>query len=124
MWPDDRGEWLRLIAGCPLAQGHFEMIADKIIGFELGDKIPLGKDVYTVVGVTQGMASSSGDGMAFFTARDAMAGAVRRFRRGVPLGTRSATRAHGAAGCRTPATGIAERAGGPSSALPALATPP
>lgn len=71
-WPDDKGEWVRLVAGRPLAQAHYEMTADKILGFELGERIPLRKDVYTVVGLTQGMASSSGDGMAFLTVRDAL----------------------------------------------------
>ena len=29
------------------------MIADKILGLQLGDKVPLGKDVYTVVGTNE-----------------------------------------------------------------------
>ena len=33
----------------------------------------LGKDVYQVVGLTQGMVGSGGDGLAFFTVSDAMA---------------------------------------------------
>ena len=122
-WPEDKGEWLRLVAGRPLAQGHYEMIADKILGLELGDKIRLGKDVYTVVGLTQGMASSSGDGMAFFTVRDALAvqfdvsGEASRLERAA----RRARAANQDFGRVQPE--LLERAGGPSSALPALATP-
>ena len=122
-WPEDKGEWLRLVAGRPLAQGHYEMIADKILGLELGDKIRLGKDVYTVVGLTQGMASSSGDGMAFFTVRDALAvqfdvsGEASRLERAA----RRARAANQDSGRVQPE--LLERAGGPSSALPALATP-
>jgi putative ABC transport system permease protein len=122
-WPDDKGEWLRLVAGRPLAQGHYEMIADKILGLELGDRIRLGKDVYTVVGQTQGMASSAGDGMAFFAVRDALvvqfdvAGEVARLERA----TRRARAAKQDFGRVQPS--LLERAGGPSSALPALATP-
>jgi len=122
-WPDDKGEWLRLAAGRPLGQAHYEVIADKILGFELGDKMRLGKDVYTVVGLTQGMASSAGDGIAFFTVRDSLAiqfdvaGEVERLER-------AARRARAASqdfGRVQPE--LLERAGGPSSALPALATP-
>jgi putative ABC transport system permease protein len=72
-WPTDRGDWIPLTAGRPLGQAHFEMIADKTLGFSLGDKIDLGKDTYTVVGITENMISSSGDGLAFFTVADALA---------------------------------------------------
>lgn len=72
-WPDDKGEWLRLVAGRGLAQGHYEMIADSALGLALGDPVPLGKNVYTVVGRTQGMKSAAGDGMIFLTVRDALA---------------------------------------------------
>lgn len=122
-WPDDKGEWVRLVAGRPLAQARYEMIADKILGFELGDRIPLGKDVYTVVGLTQGMASSSGDGIAFLTVRDALAvqfdvsGESSRLERAARR-----TRAAGQDFGRVQPE-LLERASGPSSALPALATP-
>jgi putative ABC transport system permease protein len=72
-WPDDKGEWLPLAAGRPLGQAHFEMIADQSLGFEAGEQLELGKDIYTVVGIAQGMVSSGGDGIAFFTIPDAQA---------------------------------------------------
>ncbi len=72
-WPDDKGAWLPLVAGRPLAESHFEMIADQSLGFTLGEVVRLGKDHYTVVGQTKGMVSSGGDGLAFFTVRDAQA---------------------------------------------------
>ncbi len=72
-WPEDRGEWLPLIAGRPLGAAHYEMIADLSLGLSLGERVALGKDVYTVVGMTGGMASSSGDGTAFLTVSDAVA---------------------------------------------------
>jgi putative ABC transport system permease protein len=72
-WPEDRGDWLPLIAGRPLGQAHYEMVADRLLGLPLGDKVQLGKDTYTVVGITQGMTSSAGDGLAFFTEKDARA---------------------------------------------------
>ena len=72
-WPTDRGLWLPLVAGRVLGQAHYEMIVDKSSGLALGDKVPLGKDLYTVVGLTGQMSSSSGDPMAFMTLTDAQA---------------------------------------------------
>jgi len=72
-WPLDKGEWLPLIAGRPLRQNHFEMIADKTLGLRLHERIRLGKETYTVVGITGGMVSSGGDGMAFATVWDSQA---------------------------------------------------
>lgn len=71
-WPQDKGEWLPLIAGRPLGSAHYEMIADRLLGLDLGESVKLGKDVYTVVGLTAGMIGQSGDGLAFFTVRDAL----------------------------------------------------
>ncbi len=70
-WPIDKGEWVNLISGRNLNQNHYEMIADKSLGLRLGEKIELGKDIYTVVGITSSMISSGGDGIGFFTVQDA-----------------------------------------------------
>lgn len=70
-WPEDRGQWIPLIAGRTLHQAHYEMIADVSLGLALGEKVALGKDTYEVVGLTRGMVGSSGDGLAFFTVSDA-----------------------------------------------------
>jgi len=70
-WPEDKGHWVKLVAGRSLGQAHYEMIADVALGLQLGDKLDLGKDTYTVVGLTKGMVSSGDDGIAFFTMRDA-----------------------------------------------------
>lgn len=72
-WPADKGEWVPLISGRPLAQNHFEIIVDKTLGFRLHDRIPLGKETYTVVGITSGMVSSGGDGMGIVTVSDSQA---------------------------------------------------
>ena len=71
-WPIDKGAWIHLTAGRKLKQDHFEMIADKSLGLQLGRKIKLGKDSYTVVGITSNMISSGGDGIGFFTVQDAL----------------------------------------------------
>lgn len=72
-WPNDNGRWLPLIAGRPLASAHYEMIADRLLGLRIGDSLKLGKDHFTVVGITQGMIGQGGDGLAFFTVSDALA---------------------------------------------------
>lgn len=71
-WPDDKGAWLPLIAGRNIESAHYEMVADQILGLRLGDNIRLGKNTYTVVGITKGMISMAGDGLAFFTLFDAL----------------------------------------------------
>jgi putative ABC transport system permease protein len=122
-WPGDPGASLPLIAGRPLAHAHYEMIADRSLGLPLGEKVRLGKETYTVVGLTRGMASSSGDPMAFFTLRDAQAvqfdlpGEAIRLERAA----RQARAAAGDLGRQQP--GLLERADLPSAALPALGPP-
>jgi putative ABC transport system permease protein len=122
-WPGDRGEALPLVAGRPLAQARFELIADRALGLPLGEKIRLGKDTYTVVGLTRGMTSSAGDPMTFFTLRDAQAvqfdlpGEALRLERAA----RQARTAAVDLGRQQPA--LLERAGSPSAALPVLGPP-
>ncbi len=72
-WPDDRGGWVPLAAGRALRQAHYEMIADQSLGLPLGSRIRLGKNIYEVVGLTQGMVGTGGDGLTFFSVSDAMA---------------------------------------------------
>jgi putative ABC transport system permease protein len=72
-WPEDAGDWIPLAAGRALRHAHYEMVADRSLGLPLGAEVPLGKDLYRVVGLTQGMGGSGGDGMAFFTVSDAQA---------------------------------------------------
>lgn len=72
-WPVDKGEWLPLVVGRALRQNHFEIVADKTLGLQLGERIPLGKETYTVVGITSGTVSSAGDEMAFTTIWDSQA---------------------------------------------------
>lgn len=70
-WPTDKGQWIPLIAGRPLGQAHYEMIVDKTLGLAVGEQLTLGKETYTVVGTTNNMISSGGDGIAFLTVADA-----------------------------------------------------
>ncbi len=122
-WPEDRGDWIPLVAGRPLRQAHYEMIADRSLGLPLGEKTKLGKEVYEVVGLTKGMVGSGGDGLAFFTVGDAQAiqfdtpGETTRLER-------KARRARVEAqdlGQIQPL--LVERGAGPASGIPALVPP-
>jgi putative ABC transport system permease protein len=122
-WPKDKGEGLPLVKGRALAQSRFEMIADERLGVSLGETLRLGKETYTVVGITRGMTSSGGDGLAFLSVTDAQVvqfdspgEAVR-----VERASRYARAARTDTGLAQPA--LIERAAGLSSAIPALGPP-
>lgn len=122
-WPEDKGEWVKLIAGRPLGQAHYEMIADASLGLPLGEKLKLGKDTYAVVGVTKGMVSSGGDGIAFFTTQDAQA--IQFDLPGEAIRLERAARVQRAVGQDIGQVQplLLERGGGVSAGLPALARP-
>lgn len=122
-WPTDKGEWVPLIAGRPLTQNHFEMIADESLGIHLGGTITLGKEIYTVVGVTRGMISSNGDGLGFFTITDAQAIQFDKPGEAVRLerASREARGQRSEMGLKQPA--LLEQAVKPSGELPAIARP-
>ncbi len=69
-WPDDRGQNLPLVEGRAISQGHYELLADRSLGFQLGEELKFGRDLYTVVGITEGLLASGGDPTAFFTRAD------------------------------------------------------
>jgi putative ABC transport system permease protein len=60
-----------IAAGRTIAQGRFEMVADRRSGLELGDRVRLGRTSFTVVGLTENQVASGGDPVAFITLRDA-----------------------------------------------------
>jgi putative ABC transport system permease protein len=66
---------INLIAGHGLTESHYQMVVDESSGAGLGERIPLGpyRDLYTIVGLTRGMVTSSGDPVAWITLRDAQA---------------------------------------------------
>jgi len=123
-WPQDRGLWLPLIAGRRLEQAHFEMIADKSLGLPLGHRMVLGKDTYTVVGLTRNMASTGGDSMVFVTRADSQA--IQYDQSGEAVRMEREARKSRASdfdpGRVQPE--ILNRAAGPSSGIPALGPPP
>ncbi len=122
-WPVDKGEWVNLVAGRPLAQAHFEMVADESIGLALGESLALGNDTYTVVGLTRNMVSTGGDGLAFFTVPDAQT--IQYDLSGEAIRLERAARVARAAGedLARMQPGLLERGAGPTSGIPALGSP-
>ena len=60
-----------LVAGRQITRGHYEAVADIATGFELGDRLTIRRNHYTVVGLTRRMVSSGGDPMVFIPLKDA-----------------------------------------------------
>jgi putative ABC transport system permease protein len=69
--PGQPGEPNPLLAGRPIARGHYEAIADVKTGFLVGDTLRIRRHDYTVVGLTTRMVSSGGDPMLFIPLKDA-----------------------------------------------------
>lgn len=60
-----------IVQGRGIARNHYEMVADRTAGLELGDRIPLGRRTFTVVGLTQNQVNSGGDPAIYITLPDA-----------------------------------------------------
>ncbi|CAK0761394.1 putative ABC transport system permease protein [uncultured Gammaproteobacteria bacterium] len=69
--PGRPGEPERLAEGRAISRGHYELIADRRTGLVLGDRVRLGRNDFTVVGLTAGVIDSGGNAVAFVTLRDA-----------------------------------------------------
>jgi putative ABC transport system permease protein len=65
------GQPPEIAAGRHIAQSHYEMVADRSTGLTLGDRIPLGRNVFTVVGLTRHQVNSGGDPAVYITLADA-----------------------------------------------------
>jgi len=61
----------RIIEGHGLARDHYEIVVSKKTGFDLHEKILLGRDLYTVVGITEKTVSSGGDLLVYLSLKDA-----------------------------------------------------
>ncbi len=60
-----------LVAGRPITRGHYELVADRRAGIRPGTAIRLGRNVFTVVGLTQGQVDSAGNPVVYMTLADA-----------------------------------------------------
>ena len=61
----------RIIEGRVLRHDHYEIVVSKKTGFTLYEKILLGRDLYTVVGITDKTVSSGGDLLVYISLKDA-----------------------------------------------------
>jgi putative ABC transport system permease protein len=61
----------RIVAGRAITRKHYEIVVDAKSGFRLGERLRLGLEDYTVVGLMRGMPSPSGDPIAFLSLADA-----------------------------------------------------
>jgi putative ABC transport system permease protein len=62
---------VRLIAGREITSSRYELIADRQTGLALGETLRLGRYDFTVVGMTSGVVTLSGDSIVYMTLRDA-----------------------------------------------------
>jgi putative ABC transport system permease protein len=59
-----------VVEGRPIGRSHYELIADRRSGLSLGDRVTLGRNTFTVVGMTEDLVASGGDPVAFMTLLD------------------------------------------------------
>lgn len=57
--------------GRGIARSHYEAVADRTAGLDIGDRIELGRSTFTVVGLTQHQVNSGGDPAVYITLPDA-----------------------------------------------------
>lgn len=63
----------RIVEGRRITRDHYELVADRATGLDLGDTLRLGQKghEYTVVGMTSGVVTRSGDSIIFMSLQDA-----------------------------------------------------
>lgn len=69
--PGRPGSSMPIKEGRGLVKSRTELIADRKAGFLIDDRVRIGRDTFTVVGLTDGMTGSSGDPVAMISLRDA-----------------------------------------------------
>lgn len=69
--PGQPGQPGYMVSGRRITRSHYEAVADMAAGFKLGDQIQIRRNLYTVIGLTRRMVSSSGDPMVFIPLKDA-----------------------------------------------------
>ena len=60
----------RVTAGRTIGRSHYEMVVDKRTGLALGNRVELGRNTFTVVGLTDGQVSTGGDPVTYVTLKD------------------------------------------------------
>lgn len=62
----------RIAEGRGFGTSHFELLADRKTGLKIGDRIRLGRDSFTVVGLVEDAMNSGGDPAVYVTLSDAI----------------------------------------------------
>lgn len=60
-----------IVSGRGIQHAHYEMVADKKLGVELGERVKLGVHEYSVVGVTKGSVDLGGNPLVYLSLADA-----------------------------------------------------
>jgi putative ABC transport system permease protein len=89
--PDRPGGPVQLVAGRAITRSHYELIADRGTGLAVGETLSLGRKGhdYTVVGVTSGIVTLSGDSIIYMSLKDAQ---ELQFEQAPPAARREAAR--------------------------------
>ncbi|MEF8888837.1 MAG: ABC transporter permease [Desulfohalobiaceae bacterium] len=61
----------RLVTGRSIRQAHYEMVVDAKLGLDLGQKLRLGRQEYTVVGLTKNAKDARGSPLVYLSLPDA-----------------------------------------------------
>jgi putative ABC transport system permease protein len=61
----------RIVEGRAISRRHYELVADRTAGLHLGERIPLGCNFFTVVGLTESQVNSGGDPAIYIVLADA-----------------------------------------------------
>lgn len=59
-----------VLSGRSISKSHFEMVADRRTGLQIGERLKLGRDTFEVVGLTGDQVSSGGDPVVYMTLKD------------------------------------------------------
>jgi putative ABC transport system permease protein len=65
------GEAPFVVEGRAIQRSRYEAVADRSAALRLGEQVKLGRDTFTVVGLTENIVASGGDPVIFVTLRDA-----------------------------------------------------
>ena len=60
-----------IVQGNTISAPHYAMVADQKLGLQVGDRVPLGNEHYTVVGLTRGAVDSAGNPLIYLSLPDA-----------------------------------------------------
>ncbi len=61
----------RIVGGRSIRTAHYEMVADAKLGLQLGERVRLGRNDYTVVGITREAVDSGGNPLVYLSLPDA-----------------------------------------------------